>query len=194
MKNAFINLRLHFIMLLILGGIYPFAVVGIGQLAASHKANGSPITLNGKIIGFNNVGQNFDHPYYFWSRPSAVNYNAAATGGSNKGPTNPDYLKEVGERVKAMQAAHLDQAGKPVPADLVTASGSGIDPDISLEAALYQVGRVAKANSLPKAEIEKLIADNTDKPSLGLFGPEHVNVLALNLKLNSLRKSTPETK
>ena len=175
-------------MLVLFGGLYPFAIVGIGQFTTSHKANGSPITLIGKIIGFENVGQNFDEPYYFWPRPSAVGYNAASTGGSNKGPNNPYYLKEVEVRVKNIQAAHPDQIGKPVPADLVTASGSGIDPDISVEAALYQSGRVAKSNSVPETQILQLIEQTKSKPLMDLFGPEHVNVLALNLKINSLKK------
>lgn len=191
MQNLFQNLRLNFIMLFLFGGVYPFAIIGIGQLAMPNKADGSPITLNGRIIGFENVGQGFEQSEYFWPRPSAVDYNAASTGGSNKGPTNPDHLKEVATRVKTIQAAHPDQIAKPVPADLVTASGSGIDPDISVEAALYQAGRVARANHISKDQVQKLIENHTTRPWLGLFGPEHVNVLRLNLQIQTLHHGLP---
>lgn len=180
------NLRLLLVMLLFFGLGYPMLVTGIGQGLMKHKAQGSPLTENGRIIGYANIGQKFDKPGYFWGRPSAVGYNAAATGGSNKGPTNPAYLTEVRERIAALRAAHPDQPG-PVPADLVTASGSGIDPDISLEAARYQAGRVASECKLSPEQILDLIDQQNTRPS-GAFGPARVNVLSLNLALARLTK------
>ena len=182
------NLRLAFFTLLIFGFGFPLLVVGIGKAVFPKNAVGNPVELNGKTIGFSNIGQKFDKPGYFWGRPSAVDYNAAATGGSNKGPTNPEYLATVRERVASLYKAHPDQAGKDIPVDLVTASGSGIDPDISPEAARYQAKRVASERHLALPKVMFLIAGCIEHP---LLGPAHVNVLALNLSLDILSSPRP---
>lgn len=176
------NLRLLAVTLALLGLGYPLLVVSIGQAVFSDKANGSPIVRNGRTMGYANIGQKFDQPGYFWGRPSAVGYNAAATGGSNKGPTNPEYLAEVKARVAALRKAHPGQSG-PVPADLVTASGSGIDPDISLEAARYQATRVARERGLDASSLLRLIDAQADSS----LGPARVNVLQLNRTLANLK-------
>ena len=185
MQTFLSHLRLTFAMLLLCGVLYPLVFIGIGKLAP-HLAQGQPVVANGQTIGFANIGQANNLPQYFHPRPSAVGYNAASTGGSNKGPTNPTYLAEVKERVAAVRLDNPDAPQGPVPADLVTASGSGIDPDITPEAALYQAPRVAKARGLSVPQVQALIATQTDKPFLGIFGPTRINVLAINQALNQL--------
>ena len=169
------------------GIVYPVVVTAIAQLVFPHQANGSLIVKDGKSAGSRLIGQPFDDPKYFWSRPSATSpfgYNAGASGASNLSPTNADLIKTVQGRVDALRAADPGNTA-PVPVDLVTASGSGLDPDISPAAALYQVGRVAKARKLDEAVVRSLVAQYTQGRQLGLFGEPRVNVLALNLALDS---------
>ena len=169
------------------GIVYPVVVTAIAQLVFPHQANGSLIVKDGKSAGSRLIGQPFDDPKYFWSRPSATSpfgYNAGASGASNLSPTNADLIKAVQGRVDALRAADPGNTA-PVPVDLVTASGSGLDPDISPAAALYQVGRVAKARKLDEAVVRSLVAQYTQGRQLGLFGEPRVNVLALNLALDS---------
>jgi K+-transporting ATPase ATPase C chain len=172
---------------LLAGVIYPLAVTGIAQLAFPAQANGSLIHKDGKVTGSSLIGQPFDDPKYFWGRPSATApfaYNSAASGGSNLGPTNPALAKAVEERIAALRAADPDNKG-PVPVDLVTASGSGLDPHISPEAAEYQVKRVAKARGMEETTIRQLVARHTEARTFGLLGEPRVNVLELNLDLET---------
>jgi K+-transporting ATPase ATPase C chain len=171
------------------GFAYPGLVMLAGKAFFSRQAEGSLITLNGKVVGSELIGQPFDDPKYFWGRPSATSpfsYNAANSSGSNLGPTNPDFINTVKGRVDALRKSNPDKANDPVPMDLVTASGSGLDPHISPAAAEYQVPRVAKARKIPVAKLEELIAQNTQGRWLGFIGDPGVNVLKLNLALDSL--------
>lgn len=175
---------------LITGVIYPLAVTGIAQLVFPHQANGSLIVANGQIVGSDLIGQQFDNLKYFWGRLSATGpfpYNAAASSGSNLGPSNPALLEVVQARIAALKAA--DPANPlPIPVDLVTASGSGLDPDISVAAALYQVSRVARERNMSEADVRLLIDQYTKGRQFGFLGELRVNVLELNLALDKLKK------
>jgi K+-transporting ATPase ATPase C chain len=171
------------------GVIYPLAVTGVGQLLFAHAANGSIVTVNGKPVGSELIGQPFSAPGHFRGRPSATGpqaYNAAVSSGSNLGPLNPALTDAVKTRIAALKAADPGN-DKPVPIDLVTASASGLDPDISLAAAYYQMVRVAKTRHLPVEHVKTLIEQYAKRPWLGIFGEPRVNVLALNLKLDDKR-------
>ena len=175
---------------LITGIIYPLAVTGIARGVFPHKANGSLIVRDGTAIGSSLIGQPFSDPKYFWSRPSATSpepYNGAASSGSNLGPTNPVLLKAVKERIAALRAADPGNTA-PVPVDLVTASGSGLDPDISPAAAYYQAGRVARVRGLSLQQVEGLIGRFIQGRQVGVLGDPRVNVVQLNLALDSLAK------
>lgn len=172
----------------ILGVIYPLAVTGISQAFFSHEAGGSMIVQEGKIVGSELIGQPFSDPGYFWTRPSAtapIPYNAAASSGSNLGPTNPALLKAVEERIQALRAADPGNT-EPVPVDLVTSSGSGLDPHISPAAAEYQVERVARVRGLTAEAVRVLVAKHTEGRQWGVLGEPRVNVLELNLALDAL--------
>ncbi|MFI5374450.1 MAG: potassium-transporting ATPase subunit KdpC [Candidatus Rokuibacteriota bacterium] len=171
---------------LITGVAYPLVVTGIAQVIFPFKANGSLIVKDGKVVGSALIGQPFDEPKYFWGRPSATSpfgYNAGSSSGSNLSPTNPDLIKAVQGRVEALRAADPGNTA-PVPVDLVTASGSGLDPHISPAAALYQVSRVARERKLAPDAVRALVERNTEGRFWGLLGEPRVNVLALNLALD----------
>jgi K+-transporting ATPase ATPase C chain len=171
----------------ITGVAYPALVTAVGQLVFSHQANGSLIVKDGKPVGSTLIGQPFDDPKYFWGRPSATSpfgYNAGSSVGSNLSPTNADLVKTVQGRVDALKAADPGNSA-PVPVDLVTASGSGLDPHISPAAALYQVERVAKARKMSAPDVRALVDRHTEGRQLGFLGEPRVNVLALNLALDA---------
>jgi K+-transporting ATPase ATPase C chain len=173
----------------ITGIVYPLAVTGIAQVAFPAAAGGSLIVKDGKAVGSALIGQNFTDPKHFWGRPSATGpypYNASASSGSNQGPLNPALVDAVKGRIEALKAADPDNR-LPVPVDLVTASGSGLDPHISPAAAAYQVERVARARQVKTEVVAALVAANTEERQLGLFGEARVNVLKLNLALDALR-------
>ncbi len=180
------GLILFALLALLTGAVYPVLVTLVAQGVFPHRANGSVLERDGQVVGSELIGQPFDDPRYFWGRPSATGafaYNAASSTGSNLGPTNPDLLKAVAERVAALRRAHPDQIG-PVPAELVTASASGLDPHISPEAAEYQVARIAGARGLDAERVRQLVAAHTEGRTLGVLGEPRVNVLRLNLALD----------
>lgn len=179
-------IKLTLLSLVLLAVIYPLTILGIAQFAPN---NGKVqfVENNNKIVGAENVGQKFDQDRYFNSRPSAVNYNAAGSGGSNKGPSNPDYLKEVQARIDTFLVHNPTVAKANIPSELVTASGSGLDPHISPAGALVQVDRISKIRNISKEKITQLIEIQTGKPLLGLFGTSKINILRLNLALDNLK-------
>jgi K+-transporting ATPase ATPase C chain len=171
---------------IVTGVAYPLVVTGIAQTVFPFQARGSLVVKDGKVVGSALIGQPFDDPKYFWSRPSATSPfadNAGSSSGSNLSPTNPDLVKAVQGRVDALRAADPGNTA-PVPVDLVTASGSGLDPHISPAAALYQVARVARTRKLDPTAVRQLVAQHIEGRSLGFLGEPRVNVLALNLALD----------
>jgi len=182
MKDLIASLRLVVFSLLVCCVVYPAVLLAFGRVAAPRSAEGSLIVDSaGRVIGSESLAQGFTRPEYFWPRPSAVDYNATATGGSNLSPASP----EIADRARGLIERYAPATGERVPADLVTASGSGMDPHITLAAARFQIPRVAAARGRPAAEIEALIRENTDVPSLEVFGGEPlVHVLRLNLALD----------
>lgn len=169
--------------------IYPLTVTGLAQLIFPFQANGSLIDQDGQIIGSEWIGQAFDDPGYFWGRPSATSpfpYNAAASSGSNLGPTNPDLKTAVEERIAALRAADTTNT-RAVPVDLVTASASGLDPHISPAAAYYQAPRVARARGIAEEQVIELIQQSIEGRQFGFLGEPRVNVLLLNLRLDEIK-------
>lgn len=182
-------LVIFFVLTLLTGIAYPLVVTGVAQALFPAQAGGSLILRDGKPVGSALIGQNFSDPGHFWGRPSATSpmaYNAAASGGSNQGPLNPALTDAVKDRVRALRAADPGNTA-PVPVDLVTASASGLDPHISPAAARYQITRVARARRLPAEQIEALVNQQVEGPFWGLLGESRVNVLRLNLALDTLR-------
>ncbi len=186
MKNNLIPaIRLTLVCLVFFCGIYTMAVWVIAQLAPG-QGKGFTVTENGKTHHVN-VGQAFTSDNYFWSRPSAVNYDAAGSGGSNYGPTNPDHLAKVQNRIEHFLEHNPGINKSEIPSDLVTASGSGLDPHISVQAAKVQVKRIATIRNISENSLEQLIQKHTEKPLLGLFGTERINVLKLNIELDKIK-------
>lgn len=178
------------IMIIITGIGYPLLVSAIGRVVFPYQSQGSLIIKNGKVVGSELIGQSFESPKYFWSRPSTtgpVVYNGAASCGSNLGAINPALIESVEKRIAKLKAA--DPENKlPVPADMVTASGSGLDPDISMAAAEYQIARVAKARNINEIKVRNLVARYAKGRQLGVLGEPRINVLELNLALDTLEK------
>ncbi|MGF6571016.1 K+-transporting ATPase ATPase C chain [Paraburkholderia sp. GAS333] len=191
MKNLFRPLIVIFAVLTAVTGLaYPAVMTAVGQVAFRDQANGSLLEQDGKVVGSQLIGQQFDAPQYFWGRLSASSpmpYNALGSGGSNLGPTNPALLDEVKGRLDALKAAGTDMS-KPVPVDLVTSSGSGLDPEISPAAAAYQIERVAKARQLAPNDVQALVDRYTTGRQFGLLGEPRVNVLKLNLALDEMKR------
>ena len=183
-------LMIFIVLTVITGVIYPLVVTGISQVFFHKQANGSLIYSNdGKIVGSTLIGQNFDDPKYFWGRLSATTpvYNASNSSGSNLGPSNPALVDAVKSRIVALQTADPDNK-MPIPVDLVTASGSGLDPHLSLAGVYYQLARVAKLRSLPEVTVKQIIDQNMSGRFLGLLGEPVVNILKVNLALDHLKK------
>ena len=179
--------RMLVVLSLLTGVIYPLVVTGIAEVAFPRAANGSLISVNGKAMGSTLIGQPFSDPKYFWSRPSATSpqpYNAMASSGSNQGPLNPALAEAVKDRIKAVRNADPNNPA-PIPIDLVTASGSGLDPHISVAAARYQVRRVAKARGVDAGKVQAIVDAHTEDRTFGILGEARVNVLELNLALDS---------
>ena len=180
------GIRIKLFMTIVLGVLYPLAITGISQVMFPHQANGSLITVNGKVVGSELIGQNFAKPEYFQPRPSAAGndgYDATSSSGSNFGPTNQKLVDRVKASIDKFRKDNPDYTG-PLPADLVTASASGLDPHLSPDSAAAQAARVAKARGVSTDQVSQLIAQLTEGPDLGLLGEPRVNVLKLNLALD----------
>jgi len=180
------GIRIKIFMTIVLGVLYPLAITGISQVMFPHQANGSLITVNGKVVGSELIGQNFAKPEYFQPRPSAAGndgYDPTASSGSNYGPTNQKLVDRVKASIDKFRKDNPDYTG-PLPADLVTASASGLDPHLSPDSAAAQAARVAKARGVSTDQVSQLIAQLTEGPDLGLLGEPRVNVLKLNLALD----------
>ncbi|MCG5052468.1 MAG: potassium-transporting ATPase subunit KdpC [Myxococcales bacterium] len=176
------------LMTVLTGLVYPLAVTGASQLLFPRQAQGSLVEAEGRVVGSALIGQPFDEPRYVWGRPSATSpfsYNAASSTGTNLGPSNPVLVEAVRERVAALRAADPGARGVPVPIDLVTASGSGLDPHVSPAAALYQVPRVARARRLSEAVVRAIVLAHVEDRTFGILGEQRVNVLLLNLALDA---------
>lgn len=181
-----ISLRLTLILIVVLAVVYPLLVAMIGKLTPG-RGDGGKLFVNGKTVGYSLIGQRFTEDRYFWGRPSAVDYNAGGSAGSNKGATNPDYLKIVQGRIDTFLAHNPGIMKAQIPAEMVTASGSGLDPDISPSGALVQVKRIARDRNIDEAGIVELVNAHTERPFMGIFGPSKVNVLKLNIALDQLK-------
>ncbi|WP_400262740.1 K(+)-transporting ATPase subunit C [Sphingobacterium sp. SG20118] len=183
-KHILPAIKLTIILIVFFAVIYPFTIWTIAQ-AAPNNGKGEIITFQGKTY-YKNIGQSFTDDHYFWSRPSAVNYNAAGSAGSNKGPSNPSYLAEVEARIDTFLVHNPEITKREIPVDLITASGSGLDPHFSIQAAQVQVKRIAKIRNISTVALVALIEDHTERPLFGIFGPAKINVLKLNIALDQL--------
>ncbi|HTA81863.1 MAG TPA: K(+)-transporting ATPase subunit C [Bacteroidia bacterium] len=180
------SIRLTGVLLVLLCILYPLFIAAVAKLAPG-GGDGVTVSYRGKVVGYENIGQGFKNDKYFQPRPSAVGYNAAGSGASNKGPTNPDYLKSVQAAIDTFMVHNPGINKADIPAELVTASGSGLDPDLSPEGAKIQVKRVAALRHIPEQDLMRLVEEHTEKPLLGIFGPAKVNVLKLNIALDEMK-------
>lgn len=187
MKNLKSYILLTLITMLVFGALYPLAMTGLGGLISPEGAEGKPIYKGETLIGYENVGQAFYSDRYFWSRPSAVDYDASATGGSNYGNQSPDLLEEVQQRTEKLLQNNSGLKKSDIPVELITASGSGLDPHISKTAAMIQINRISEIRGIAKDDLANLIDRNNEEALLGKFGPENiVNVLKLNIALDEM--------
>jgi K+-transporting ATPase ATPase C chain len=185
-QNILPAIRLTLVCVVFFMGIYSLLILAGAQLVPG-KGKGVTVSFNNRVVGWKLLGQKFTDDKYFWSRPSAVDYNAASSGASNKGPTNPDYLKQVQDRIDTFLVHNPGVKKQEIPSDLVTASGAGLDPHISVQGAYVQVDRIAKVRNLPSEQVRTLVQKHVEKPLWGLFGPERVNVLDLNIALDDMK-------
>jgi len=183
--NIFPAIKLTALALVFFAGVYTAVIWGVAQLAPN--GGKGEIIMAGDKKYYANIGQTFTQDQYFNSRPSAVGYNAAGSGGSNKGPSNPEYLAVVQARIDTFLVHNPGVEKKDIPVELVTASGSGLDPDITSKSALVQVKRIAAIRKVSEETVTQIIAKNTEGPLLGMFGPEKINVLKLNVALDALK-------
>jgi K+-transporting ATPase ATPase C chain len=185
-KYVWPSIKLTIVFIILCAVLYPLFIAAVAKLSPG-GGKGETVSVDGKIVGYANIGQKFTDDKYFQGRPSAVDYNAAGSAGSNKGPSNPDYLKLVQERVDSFLVHNPSIKKEEIPAELVTASGSGLDPDLSPMGAKVQVKRIAAVRKLEESKIINLIDKQTEKPLMGMFGPPKVNVLKLNIELDKLK-------
>jgi K+-transporting ATPase ATPase C chain len=179
------SLKLTLVLLVICSVLYPLFIAAVGKLTKGH-GDGETVSVNGRVVGYANIGQRFSDDKYFWTRPSAAAYNAAGSSGSNKGPSNADYLKDVQAHIDSFLVHNPGIKKEDIPAELVTYSGSGLDPDLSPAGARIQVKRIASARRISETKLNELVDRYTEKPLLGMFGPEKVNVLKLNVALDNM--------
>ena len=185
-QNIVPAIRLTLVCMVFFMGIYSLVILAGAQLAPG-KGKGETVVVNNKVVGWKLLGQKFTADKYFWSRPSAVDYNAAGSGGSNKGPTNPDYLQTVRDRIDTFLVHNPGVKKEDIPSDLVTASGAGLDPHVSVQGAYVQVNRIASVRNLPAEQVKALVEKHIEKPLANLFGTERVNVLNLNIALDATK-------
>jgi potassium-transporting ATPase KdpC subunit len=185
MKHVRTSLLLLVIMTILLGFVYPLAMSGIARLMFQERANGSLVTAKGRIIGSGLIGQNFSRPAYFHGRPSANNYDGTSSGGSNLGPTNRKLINLALQNLERVRMENSLTPDAKIPSDLVLAPASGLDPHISLDSALIQATRIARARGMEIKVIDDLIAHNTERPYVHMFGNPFVNVLILNMALDA---------
>ena len=189
MKNLWISVRITLAMCVVLTVGYVLLLRLTSAVVSPNDGEAALVELDGKVVGAANVGQAFTDSVYFWGRPSAVEYNGGGSGGSNKGTNNPEYLSEVESRIEAVMAAHPYLARGDVPSELVTASGSGLDPAISVRGAEVQIRRVAASRGMSEDDVRKIVEASVERPWLGLFGTYKVNVLKLNVALDKVRRT-----
>ena len=185
-KNLLISFKLTILLIVLCGGVYPLLIAAIGKISPG-SGKGVTIYVGGKVVGYERVGQKFTGDKYFHGRPSAVDYNAAGSAGSNKGPSNPDYLRIVNDRIDSFLVHNPGIRKEEIPSELVTASGSGLDPDISPDGAYIQIKRIASVRGLSEQKIKELVDSHTEKPLGGGIAPAVVNVLRLNISLDELK-------
>lgn len=180
------GLKLTIVMIILCAVLYPLLIAGVSKLAPG-QGKGETISVNGKVVGYANIGQKFTDDKYFWGRPSAVDYNATGSAGSNKGPSNADYLQVVKDRIDSFLVHNPGVKKEQIPAEMVTASGSGLDPDISPASAKIQTKRIASIRNIDELKLLNLIDQHTESPLAGMLGPSKINVLKLNIALDDLK-------